>query len=289
MLREVIGLHFNALMPGGFMVVNIADILCFSDPTMPRIMAENHGGNRVSLTRDDVLKAQQENPQMDRYQLAALLNVSEQTIDRRLKNNNIRGGKYASQTRVKLVGCIIDEAAEAAGLYLYDRRAWAKDPAWENSRWHTNSYRAVDEFEYIFIFWKPGITKIDRKRLKPKEWAQWGSRGVWNVPSVRANNNHEAKFPIEIPRRCIRLLTDPGEVVLDCFVGSGTTALAAIEQDRRYIGIDITPHYVQIARAECEAAHHAKRQNQYLGTHRSDCHGESSAAPEAVNLRKKNG
>ncbi len=40
-------------------------------------------------------------------------------------------------------------------------------------------YCSVDEFEYIYIFWKPGITRFDRNRLTPKEWIKWGSRGVW--------------------------------------------------------------------------------------------------------------
>jgi site-specific DNA-methyltransferase (adenine-specific) len=136
---------------------------------------------------------------------------------------------------------------------LYDRRIWAKDPAWENSRWHTNSYRAVDEFEYIYIFWKPGITRIDRQRLSKEEWAAWGSRAVWLFPSVRANDNHEAKFPLELPRRLIRLLTEPGDTVLDCFMGSGTTAVAAILENRHYLGFEMLAKYVAMAREACTA------------------------------------
>ena len=164
LLAKVIRQHHPVLKPGGFLVVNIADILCFADPAIPRIQAESHGGNRLPLTREDVLRAQAQHPDFNRYQLAELLGVSEQTIDRRLKNNNIRGGKYAPQTRVKLVGCLLEEAAYSAGLYLYDRRIWVKDAAWENSRWHSGSYRAVDEFEYLYFFWKPGITKVARAR-----------------------------------------------------------------------------------------------------------------------------
>lgn len=111
----------------------------------------------------------------------------------------------------------------------YDRRIWVKDPAWANCNWTSNSYRSVDEFEYVYIFWKPGITKVDRNRLPQSAWAEWGSRGVWNIPSVRKNDIHEAMFPIELPRRLIRMLSDQGETVLDCFMGSGTTALAAVE------------------------------------------------------------
>ena len=84
---------------------------------------------------------------------------------------------------------------------LYDRRVWAKDPAWENSRWHTNSYRAVDEFEHLFFFWKPGITKVDRTRLTKAEWSEWGSRAVWHIPPVRANaTQRPARHAAEIQR-----------------------------------------------------------------------------------------
>jgi DNA modification methylase len=254
LLAAVIGRHAHVLVPGGFLAINIADILCFADPSLPRIQAENLGGNRLPVTRADVLRALDEHPGYNRYQLADLLGVSEQTIDRRLKNNNVRGGKYANQTRVKLVGGLLEQWAFAAGLYLYDRRIWVKDPAWENSRWHTNSYRAVDEFEYVYIFWKPGITRVNRERLTKEEWVEWGSRAVWYIPSVRANDDHEAKFPVELPRRLIRLLTEPGDVVLDCFVGSGTTAVAAIETGRRYLGIDKMKGYVQMARSACRRA-----------------------------------
>ena len=149
---------------------------------------------------------------------------------------------------------MLEGFAYEAGLYLYDRRVWVKDAAWENSRWHTMSYRAVDEFEYIYIFWKPGITRIDRDRLSRDEWIEWGSRAVWHIPSVRANDDHEAKFPLELPRRLIQLLTDPDDIVLDCFIGSGTTALAAIQEGRHFLGVEIDNNYVQLAMAKINAA-----------------------------------
>jgi len=248
LLKTVISLHFPVIKPGGFLVINIADILVFRDPSMPRIQAEAVNRKRSPITRDDVLKAMADHPDYNRYQLAKLLGCSEQTIDRRLHGNNIRGGKYESQTRVKIVGGLVEAWALSAGFYPYDRRVWVKDAAWENSRWTSLSYRSVDEFEYLYVFWKPGITKFDRKRLSADEWKNWGSRGVWYIPSVRANNDHEAKFPVELPARVIRLLTDPGDIVLDCFMGSGTTAVAAIRENRQYIGIEILEKYVTLAR-----------------------------------------
>jgi DNA modification methylase len=251
LLRTVIQSHYPAVAPGGFLAINIADILCFPDATMPRLQADTVRQKRSRVTREDVLAAQRRFPAYNRYQLAAYLGCSEQTVDRRLKHNNIRGGKYAAQTRVKLVGGLIEQWGSEAGFYLYDRRIWAKDPAWENSRWHSTSYRAVDEFEYVYIFWKPGITRVDRSRLHAQEWKDWGSRAVWYLPSVRANDDHPAKFPVQLAERVIRLLSDEGDTVLDPFAGSGTTAVAALQTGRHYLGFDLVPEYVALAKSRC--------------------------------------
>lgn len=255
LLRRVIKLHFPLVKPGGFLAVNIADILCFKDENMPKIMAENVSRRKVNLSKEDILKVKKKRPDWNRYKLAEHFGCSEQTIDRRLNGNNIRGGKCQSQTRVFLVGGLIEDAAIKAGFYLYDRRVWVKDAAWENSRWHTISYRSVDESEHLYIFWKPGITRVDRSRLTREEWVNWGSRGVWDIPSVRSNADHDSKFPVELPRRAIKLLTKPGDVVLDCFMGSGTTAVAALNEGRRYIGIDKEKRSVEIAKKAVAAAH----------------------------------
>jgi DNA modification methylase len=247
LLKTVIKLHFPIIQPGGFLVVNIADILVFRDPSMPKVQADVVHRKRSAVTKEDILRAWSENPHLNRYQLAKMLGCSEQTIDRRLNGNNIRGGKYEIQTRVKIVGGLVEQWALDAGFYPYDRRVWVKDAAWENSRWASLSYRAVDEFEYIYIFWKPGVTKYDRSRLTADEWKNWGSRGVWQFPSVRANDDHEAKFPVELPSRVMRLLTDPDDVVLDCFLGSGTTAIACIREGRQYIGIELDDRYADLA------------------------------------------
>lgn len=254
LLREVIAGHYAVIEPGGFLAVNIADILAFPDPDMPRIQADNLAAKKVKITREQVAAAQQAYPQFTRYQLADLLGCSEQTIDRRLNHNNVRGGKYEVQRKVKLVGGLIEEWIAAAGFYLYDRRMWVKDPCWENSKWHSLSYRAVDEFEYVYICWKPGITEVDRNRLTREEWSSWGSRAVWQIPSVRANMEHEAKFPVELPRRVIRLLSGKDGLVLDCFAGSGTTAVAAIGEGRRYLGFELMPDYAELAAQNCREA-----------------------------------
>jgi len=275
LIRVVIGGHAPALVPGGFVAINIADILCFADEGIPRVQADVVSTKRSPVTREMALEAKARHPEFSRHELAALLGCSEQTVDRRLNHNNVRGGKYATQTKVKTVAGLIESWAEAAGLFLYDRRIWVKDPAWANSRWHSLSYRAVDEFEYIFILWKPGITKVDRRRLSPAEWREWGSRGMWDIGSVRANDDHEAKFPVELPRRLVRLLTEPGELVLDPFVGSGTTAVAAIELSRRFMGFELLPEYVRLART---AVDRARRRASDEGAHLACERGKIQAA-----------
>ena len=108
LVSEAISLHFQILKPGAFLAINIADILAFPDPDLPRIQADNISNKKVKITREQVLEAQRKHPTFNKYQLAELLGCSEQTIDRRLKNNNVRGGKYAVQRKVNLVGGLVE-------------------------------------------------------------------------------------------------------------------------------------------------------------------------------------
>lgn len=71
---------------------------------------------------------------------------------------------------------------------------------------------------------------------------------VIHLATECANQNHSAAFPIELPKWFIKLFTEPGDIVLDPFIGSGTTALAAIQLGRNYIGIDSKSEFVQISK-----------------------------------------
>ena len=247
MLKSVIGLHARVLKPGGFMVINIADIIAFKDENLPKIQGLNVSNRKSPVTKEMILEAKTKFPSYNRDQLASLLGCSEQTIDRRLNGNNIRGGKHQTQTRVKLVGGSLESFSYNFGLYLYDKRIWKKDPAWANSRWTTNTLKAVSETEDIYVFWKAGEYEVNRERLTEGEWKEWGYRQIWDIQSVRKNDDHEAKFPEELARRVIKLYSDIGDIVLDPFLGSGTTAVVAMREGRSYIGIEKEEKYVALA------------------------------------------
>jgi len=71
---------------------------------------------------------------------------------------------------------------------------------------------------------------------------------VWELPSERATRvGHPAPFPVELPLRLIELYTYEGDLVLDPFIGSGTTAAAALRSRRHYVGYDTESEYVRIA------------------------------------------
>lgn len=81
--------------------------------------------------------------------------------------------------------------------------------------------------------------------LEHDEWLEW-TMGWWQFPGeTRAFEGHPAPFPIKLPWRLIRLLSFPGDTVLDPFAGSGTTLAAALDLDRKAIGFDLSEAYVR--------------------------------------------
>lgn len=79
---------------------------------------------------------------------------------------------------------------------------------------------------------------------------------IWEFPNVKANHPektiHPCQFPSELVERCVLALTNEGDLVLDPFIGSGTTAIAALKHNRSVVGIDRDPTYVNLARQRIE-------------------------------------
>ncbi|MCY4062151.1 MAG: site-specific DNA-methyltransferase [Chloroflexi bacterium] len=96
-------------------------------------------------------------------------------------------------------------------------------------------------YEVIYLIAKPGF------RLAPKANALGD---VWQIPQ-ESNNPHPAPFPEALAQRCID--STDAKVVLDPFIGSGTTAVAAVKSNRDWIGIDISEEYCELARQRISA------------------------------------
>lgn len=110
-----------------------------------------------------------------------------------------------------------------------------------------------DEHEYILVFSKGSYerkkTKDKKDTLTREEFLTY-TRSVWHMrPESARKVGHPAPFPVELPYRLIQLYTFEGEVVLDPFMGSGTTALASLQAKRYYVGYEIDQAYVQLAQA----------------------------------------
>lgn len=108
-----------------------------------------------------------------------------------------------------------------------------------------------DIHEYILVFSKDTFSRqsLGRKSTISKEEFLEFTKSVWVFNAEQAQKvGHPAPFPVELPYRLIQLYTYEGEVVLDPFMGSGQTAIAAIKTKRHYVGYDINDNYVKMAR-----------------------------------------
>ena len=113
--------------------------------------------------------------------------------------------------------------------------------------------------ETIVVFYKQtwkktsGLKKSDIER---REFIEW-TNGLWtfNGQSKKGAGGHPAAFPVELPKRCIKLFSFVGDTIFDPFVGSGSSLIAASTLGRRGIGVEIDTRYCQIAvnRLEKEA------------------------------------
>jgi site-specific DNA-methyltransferase (adenine-specific) len=157
---------------------------------------------------------------------------------------------------------IIDTMVEV-GFFMRGEIIWNKgagagvSTAWGS--WCSASNPTLrDTHEYILVFSKGKFTRNGKGKkatISKDDFLEF-TKSVWEFPPESAERvGHPAPFPIELPYRCIQLYTFEGEVVLDPFCGVGTTCIAAVKTNRHFIGIDINPEYVEIAR---------KRINEYL-------------------------
>lgn len=108
-----------------------------------------------------------------------------------------------------------------------------------------------DIHEYILVFSKGNSGRFNsdaKESTMTKEEFMELTKSVWHFPAVQARSvGHPAPFPLELPLRLIKLYTFKGDIVLDPFMGSGQTAIAAKKLGRRYIGYDVSKEYCKLA------------------------------------------
>jgi len=174
-------------------------------------------------------------------------------------------------------------ALQADGWYLRQDIIWAKP----NPMPESVTDRCTKAHEYIFLLAKSqkyyfdneaikeetitndkGIRDRDNTRLnntpgrtrmaglKTNNYEKRNKRSVWAVTTKPYKEAHFATYPIALIEPCILAGTDKGDTILDPFFGAGTTGVAAYKHDRKFIGIELNPEYVEIAakRIETEAS-----------------------------------
>lgn len=102
--------------------------------------------------------------------------------------------------------------------------------------------------EFIILFYKDNWIK-DRKGetiISKSEFMEW-TNGIWNILPEK-DRSHPAPFPVELPYRCIKLLSYTNEIIFDPFVGSGSTLIAAYKLKRRAIGVEIDENYCKLSK-----------------------------------------
>ena len=150
---------------------------------------------------------------------------------------------------------------ERLGFFMRGEVIWRKAAASSGScawgSWQSAANPTLrDVHEYCLCFSKG---RMDRARKGTstigREEFLAATSSVWDIPAESARRvGHPAPFPVALARRFVELYSFLDDVVLDPFVGSGTTAVAAVEAGRRYAGYDVDPAYVALAEARIAAA-----------------------------------
>jgi len=150
----------------------------------------------------------------------------------------------------------IIEDMQSIGFLMRGEILWDKgSSASPSTAWGTylkaNNPVLRDIHEYILVFCKDTFTRLNpqkRKSTISKEEFLEFTKSVWKFAAERASKvGHPAPFPVELPYRLIQLYTFEDEIVLDPFVGSGTTCIAALKTKRKYVAYDIDKKYCDLA------------------------------------------
>ncbi len=161
------------------------------------------------------------------------------------------GRKPYISLHAMLIADMLDLGFLMRGEIIWDKGASASSStAWGS--WQSASNPTLrDTHEYILVFSKGSFRreKVDGREstIKKEEFLEF-TKSVWTFGAESARKiGHPAPYPVELPYRLIQLYTFSGEVVLDPFMGSGQSALAALKAGRHFVGYEINDAYLKLA------------------------------------------
>ncbi len=144
------------------------------------------------------------------------------------------------------------------GEVIWNKAASASSStAWGS--WQSASNPTLrDVHEYILVFSKGNFrrdkSEVRKDTITKEEFLEF-TKSVWDFSTESAKKiGHPAPFPMELPYRCIQLYTYSNEIVLDPFMGSGQTALAAVKAGRHFVGYELNEAYLELAKSRIEHA-----------------------------------
>lgn len=151
-------------------------------------------------------------------------------------------------------------------LVVRNRITWKRDKGrgakrnWKNNMEDVWFATKGKDYSFRLVKWKKPVIAPYREKGKPKDWTEKnGERFRWTHPSniwmdlcvpfwsMAENTEHPTQKPEKLVERILEASSNPGDLVLDPFVGSGTTAVVANRLGRRFLGFDINPDYVRLA------------------------------------------
>jgi len=153
------------------------------------------------------------------------------------------------------VGADLTVLAKKAGFKYQSTIIWNEGNISRRSAWGSwmsaSAPYVIAPVELVVVLYKERWKKTSGTKIsdiKKYEFIDWTS-GVWNFSGESKKKiGHPSPFPVELPQRCIKLFTFVGDIVLDPFMGSGSTLIAAKNNGRLGIGVDIEKEYCELAK-----------------------------------------
>jgi len=153
------------------------------------------------------------------------------------------------------VGADLTTIAKKIGFKYHSTIVWNEGNISRRTAWGSwlsaSAPYVIAPVELIIILYKNNWKKNEKRQsdINKTEFIEW-TNGLWTFPgqSKKGAGGHPAPFPVELPKRCIKLFSFVGDVVLDPFMGSGSTMIASIQNNRKGIGIEVDKEYCEIAK-----------------------------------------